>query len=159
MSDLIRYLRTLGPAPKKFPGNNPGVVQPDSEGVLTLPATKAAIYGTRLIFEPKYRNLGWWKRLDDRAVWTIRTPKPGRYRVEFDFACAASDAGSSFIVSVGSSQLTGVVPSTKTWDNYEKKSFGTIELAGDVEELTVRSVGDPPRALIDLRTVTLVPVK
>ncbi len=159
MSDLIRYLRTLGPAPKKFPGNNPGVVQPDSEGVLTLPATKAAIYGTRLIFEPKYRNLGWWQRLDDRAVWTIRTPKPGRYRVEFDFACAASDAGSSFIVSVGSSQLIGVVPSTKTWDNYEKKSFGTIELAGDVEELTVRSVGDPPRALIDLRTVTLVPVK
>lgn len=158
MSDLLRYLRNLGPAPKTFPGNRPELVRADARGVLTLPASKAAIYGGRLIFEPQYKNLGWWQRANDHAIWTIEAARPGRYRVEFDFACARSDAGESFLVSAGPSKLTGRVPSTGTWDDYVTKSFGFIQLAGGVDELVIRSVGDPKRAMIDLRTVRLIPV-
>jgi putative membrane-bound dehydrogenase-like protein len=158
MSDLIRYLRNHGPAPKKFPGNQPELVRANAKGVLTLPATKASIYGGRLIFEPKYQNLGWWERQDDHAIWTIETARPGRYRVEFDFACDAKHAGSSFILTVGPARLTGRVPSTGTWDDYVQKAFGEIQLAGGADELVVRSVGDPRSAMIDLRTVRLIPI-
>jgi len=158
MADLIHYLRTLGPKPKSFPNNHPELILPDDSDVLTLPAAKAAIFGPRIVFEQRYRNLGYWQNADDRGVWTIETFEPGRYRVELDFACAKGDAGNAFQVVVGSSRLTGRVASTGTWDVYKRTTVGEIQLHGDVEDVVIRSVGALRGALIDLRTVRLIPV-
>ena len=156
--NVLATICDLTLAAETFPGNRPALVTQGAGGGLTLPATKAAIYGTRLIFEPRYKNLGWWQRPDDRAVWTVETAKPGRYRVRFDFACSQSDAGNSFTLTAGTERLTGKIPSTGTWDDYVEKDFGEIRLSGGVEEVILGTVGDPRGALIDLRTVRLVPV-
>ena len=92
-------------------------------------------------------------------MWTIETAKPGRYRVRFHFACNRSDAGNSFTLTVGTERITGKVPSTGTWDDYIEKDVGEIQLSGGVEEVVIRAVGDPRGALIDLRTVRLIPIK
>jgi hypothetical protein len=120
-------------------------------------ATNAAIYGPSLVLEAKYRNLGYWSHIDDRAVWTVDVPKAGEYEVWLDHACDGAAAGNHFCIEADKVLLEGKVASTGNWDAYRTLKFGTVKLPARRIQLTMRSRGEIRGALIDLRMIKLVP--
>ncbi len=159
MTDLLTYLRGSGPPPKQFPGNKPEVVRPFVDGSIRLIAMNARIYGPTVVFEEKYRNLGWWSSQEDHAAWNLDVEQPGEYRVQLDCACADGAAGDSYVISIAGQTLGGKVPGTGTWDTYKSLTAGTVKLAKGPAELLIRSDGPIKSALMDLRGIRLVPIQ
>jgi putative membrane-bound dehydrogenase-like protein len=161
MADLLAYLRAQAPAapPKSFPGNKPEPVRPSADGALRLTARNAEIRGRRLVLEEKYGNLGYWCNERDRAVWTLEVAKPGRYAVWLDYACDAAAAGNRFVLEAGEELLTASVASTGSWDVYKQTRAGEVTLPAGQQRLTMRSRGPIRGALLDLRSLRLVPEK
>lgn len=159
MADLLAFLASQGPPRKQFAGNQPEVVQPFNDGSLRLLATQCEIFGRTVVFEDKYRNLGYWQSENDQAVWTMNVTQPGRYGVTIDYACDDGSAGNSFQIEVGSQRLTGQVAGTGNWDSYRRVKIGEVELTAGQHRLTFRSQGPIRGALIDLRDVKLAPEK
>jgi hypothetical protein len=159
MADLLAYLATLGPPRKQFAGNQPEVVQPFNDGSLRLFATQCEIYGNTVVFEEKYRNLGYWQSENDRAVWSMNVVQPGRYAVTLDYACEDAVAGNSFLIELGSQRIGSQVTGTGSWDNYRRIKVGELDVPAGTQRLTFRSQGPVRGALIDLRDVKLAPVE
>ena len=159
LADVIAYLRNFGPAPSRFAGNRPKLITAAANGSLQLLATNCRIYGSRLVFETKYSNLGWWSREDDRAVWSLELPRAGRYRIVLDYACHDDTAGNKFLLRAAGKQLVGQVAGTGTWDDYRQVEIGALDLPAGAAELEIRSAGRPKDALFDLRGVQLMRVE
>jgi putative membrane-bound dehydrogenase-like protein len=161
LADLIAFVRTGMPAtlPRAVEGNEPQVIRPVADGSLHLAASKCEIYGSNLIFEKQYSNLGFWRSEDDRAVWSLEVSRPGRYAVWLDWACADRTAGNNYLLRVGLNELTGKVKGTGTWDDYRQEKIGEVNLAAGRLQLVFRSAGRIRTFLIDLKSIKLVPVK
>ncbi len=161
MANLIAHIGGVGPQPKRktFEGNKPELVRPDKENTLLLVAANGEIYGTTLILEKQHGNLGYWTSEDDHAVWTIDVAKPGKYAVWLDWACEESMAGKKFLLQAGPNQLTAKVAGTGNWDTYKQAKVGEIVLPVGQQRLTFRSAGRIFNALIDLKSIKLVPIK
>jgi len=160
LADIIAHVRSNIPLPqrKEFAGNEPRPVTPAADGTLLLGATVCEIFGSTLVFETPYKNLGYWSSLDDHAVWTIEGARPGKYTVEFDWACDASVAGNLWRLEGGSENLAGKVESTENWNTYRKKVVGEIRLPAGRQRIILRPAKKPQGALIDLKSVRLIPV-
>ena len=157
LADLIRFVQSNGVPRKTFPGNVPRVIQADQSGNLVLPATAAEIFGPSIVLEQQFKNLGYWSSEQDHADWTIQVPSAGVYQVELDYAVEQSCAGDELRLTVAGSRLTGRVPSTRTWENYQKWKLGNVRLPRGLSRLVVSTATKPRRAMIDLRTITLRP--
>ena len=157
IADVIAFVQTAASPSKRFAGNSPKTIRPGEDGSIVIPATAAAIYGPTLVFESKYRNLGYWQSKDDYAVWTIELPASGAYDVEIDYACDNSTAGNVLLLSTDGRELRGSVPGTGTWDNYRTWKPGRIELRRGTNRLTASTPTPPQGAMIDLRTIRLKP--
>jgi putative membrane-bound dehydrogenase-like protein len=157
MADLLAYLRTTVPPPKQFDGNQPDFPHIRDDGSIRLLATNCRIYGPTLVFESQYRNLGYWGDAEDRAVWTIRVPKSGEYRVTLDYACADETAGNRFLIQIGEAKIGGVIAGTGGWDSYQWKGVGALYLTEGEHDLTFRSDGPIENFLLDLRGIILSP--
>ncbi|MEZ6129273.1 MAG: neutral/alkaline non-lysosomal ceramidase N-terminal domain-containing protein [Planctomycetaceae bacterium] len=157
LSDVIAFVQSSGIRWKSFPGNSPQVIAADSDGTLRLPATAAEIYGPNLIFEAKHENLGWWTSTDDYAVWNIDVPKSGHWTVQFEYACDNSTAGNALKLSTGTRLLTVRVPGSGTWDDYTTWTAGKIDLGGGRRQFILTAPEKPGNALIDLKTIRLLP--
>src|SRR5262249_23654177 len=144
--------------PKVVEGNKPELVKPGADGALKLTAANAAIYGPSLVLEVRYGNLGYWSSPDDRAVWTVAVPKAGRYEVWLDSSGDNGAAGNTFVLQSGVAKLAGKVAGTGTWDKYQQARVGTLALEAGERTVTMRSDGKINGALIDLRSIRLVPV-
>jgi putative membrane-bound dehydrogenase-like protein len=161
MADLIAFIRATGPVPKRkvLEGNKPDVVKARNDGSFMLSAAEAEIYGTTLVLEKQYGNLGFWKSDDDHAIWTVEIVKAGKYAVSLDWACDDKSAGKLFVIQGGAAPLTGKVASTGSWDNYKGSRVGEMVLAVGKQRLTFRSAGPlSVSPLIDLRSIRLVPL-
>jgi putative membrane-bound dehydrogenase-like protein len=160
MADLIAFIQAGTPVAKRkvFEGNQPELVRPESDGNLWLLPTTCDIYGSTLVLEKQYGNLGYWSSEDDRAVWSVDVVRPGRYAVYLNWACQNDSAGNIFVLQAGPERLTGKVQGTGTWDNYRQTKVGEIALAAGRQQLIFRSVGKPAGALIDLRAIKLMPL-
>lgn len=162
MADLIAYVRGASPVqPRKtFPGNNPEVVRPGPDGSLRLLPTNGEIYGKTLVLEEKYGNLGFWSSEDDRAVWVVEPARPGTYSVWLEFACEDSVANNRFVVLTGATeQMKRGVPGTGNWDSYKRQKFGDVRLRLGRQRVTFKSEGPVAGALMDLKSVELVPAR
>lgn len=159
LANVLAFLQSTGSPWKRFEGNSPQFIDANPDGTVTLPAAAAEIYGPNLVFEETYGNLGFWQSTDDYAKWTFEVPKSGHWTVEFDFACDNSTAGSLINFSTGNRMLTARVPGSGTWDNYQTWKAGTIDLHRGRGQLIITAPEDPPFALIDLRSVRLIPPK
>src|SRR5205814_1105861 len=142
----------------QFPGNNPGPVAQAKDGTLLLPAEKAEIFGERAAFETEFRNVGYWSGANDEVAWTVRVEKPGAFDVWLDYACSRSAAGDRFTLSAGGEQITASVAATgPDWSHYARAEVGRVRLPAGPHRITVRPAAAPQEALMDLRTVALVP--
>jgi hypothetical protein len=109
------------------------------------------------VFEEKYRNLGYWRSLEDHAVWMMTVPKAGSYRVSVDYACENTAAGNRFLIAVGGKSAGGVVEGTGSWDTYQNRTAGRIVLDAGPAELILRADGPTRSALFDVRQIVLYP--
>ena len=159
MADIFTYIRSINIPPKRFAGNTPQVAPMRDDGSIRLFAMHARIYGSSLVFEPKYRNLGFWKSLDDRATWTLNVPRAGKFGVSLDYACAADCAGNRFVLSAAGKTVSGEIHSTGSWDNYSGQGVGQIELPMGEVEVTLRGEGFIDGFLGDFRTIILRPAR
>lgn len=159
MADVIAFVQSSGTPWKRFDGNLPATIRATEGGVLLLPASAAAIYGPQIVFESQYRNLGFWGSQQDYAVWTLEVPQSGVYNVSIDYACDNSTAGNPLKLSTGSRVLTANVPGTGTWDDYRTWKPGALELSRGTVQLVVSPAREPDPYLMDLRSITLQPVR
>jgi putative membrane-bound dehydrogenase-like protein len=162
MADLLAYLAGAAAPPKTFAGVVPRTIKPDSQGAILLRANECEIRGPTLIFEPEFKNLGYWQSDDDSATWTIDVPRTGDFDVELDYACADDSGGNHFVLATTAGDLTGTairgaVAGTGGWNRYRTLRAGTIRLAAAAQSIVVR--GEPPirGALFDLRSIRLAP--
>ena len=130
---------------------------PATDGSIILPAAKAVVFGQSLHLADTKPILGWWTHAQDRAEWQVRVERSGRYRVEFDYACHNNSAGKEFELLVGSAELVGTVPGTGTWYDLVQKEFGSLDLQPGVHRIVLRPSGQLRGALLDLRTIRLIP--
>jgi putative heme-binding domain-containing protein len=157
MADLVAFLNRTEPPPKQFDGNAPRAVGPEPDGRIRLFAGSAAIHGSTLVFERKYRNLGYWSSEDDRARWTLEGVAGGRYEVWLHYAGAPGAGGRARLAVDGGAALTAQVDPTDSWDDYVARRVGTLEVPAGRCVLEVRSDGPIGSALMDLATVELRP--
>src|SRR6185295_6805445 len=94
MADLLAYLTATDAPPKQLHGNMPTEIVLKN-GLLTLPATAAAIYGEAITFEEEFRNIGYWHGAKDHAVWKVQLDKPATFDVYLDYACENASAGNT----------------------------------------------------------------
>src|SRR6185295_5747115 len=104
MADLLAWLRA---APKNIAGNKPEAITPAADGLLTLPASKAEVFGGAITFEREFGNVGFWQGAGDFVAWTIRNPKAGSYDVWLDGACHPESAGNAFLFAGNGNELHG----------------------------------------------------
>ncbi|MCH2399202.1 MAG: hypothetical protein MK364_08850, partial [Pirellulales bacterium] len=158
LADLIAFVIKNQEPPKSFEGNQPRVVavEPNTQ-VLRLRATHAEIYGPSLVFESRYRNLGFWQSENDRALWTVDVSAAGKYDVYLDWAVDQGTANNPYLLEIGNQKLNGRVAATGTWDDYHQTKLGTVTLSQGQLRAAFRAVGKPTNCLIDLRELCLVP--
>jgi putative membrane-bound dehydrogenase-like protein len=158
MGDLLAYLSNLG-SPTREPVLS-ARAGPNEDGVVELAASISRISGDRLEFMPDYNALGWWTSENDRAEWTVVLDRPGEYTVEWEYSVAPDAAGNQWQILVnGEPSLTGEVESTGSWETFKTAQLGELDLSGGDTNFVVRSVGKVEKALLDLRSIRLVPVK
>ena len=156
-ADLVAYLTAADPPHKKIAGNSPAEVVA-SDNALTLPAAKAFVYGRDITFETEFGNIGYWHGEADHVAWKVRLVKPAAFDVYLDAACANDSAGNAFALDAGGGTLRGKVAGTGGWDRYTLTKLGTVNLPAGASRITFRPDGTIRGALIDLRTLYLVPV-
>ena len=159
MNHLLAFLNELGPAPRQFDGNVPSIVEPKEDGTIELLATSCRIFGSTIVYEPKYKNIGFWSNPDDFVEWTFNVDQPGTYSVSLNYACPKHTAGNPFRFTCGRQTLTGKIKGTRTWDDYQRVELGTIELTDETMIGSFRANGGIRKNLLDLRSLTLTLVK
>jgi hypothetical protein len=157
LADLIAYVASIEGAPKTFAGNEPKLPHVRDDGSIRLLATDCRIYGPTLVFEPLYRNLGFWGSPDDRAVWDLEVPAAGEYRVVLDYACHDDTAGNRVVVEAAGQTVSGKIAGTGVWDQYRRKTLGELKLPAGSVRLTIRADGPLQGYLMDLREIVLDP--
>jgi putative membrane-bound dehydrogenase-like protein len=156
MADLLAYLGQQVKPSKFFAGNRPETITAKN-GAYALPASACEIHGGDICFEEPFRNVGCWHGQDDHVVWALDVAKPGTFDVWLDYSCSDAVAGNAFMIQGGKAPLGGKVAGTGGWDRYAQKKIGEVALDAGKQKLVMRPVGAIRGALLDLRTLYLVP--
>ena len=161
MSDLIAFLTAQGSRPKEFAGNHPAVVMPDGQGGLSLKASQAEIFGDSLVFESGHGNLGYWQSESDVAVWTVEIPGPTglSYDLMWDWARPGGVGPGVLVVQVEAESMEVSLPATGSWETYQQRRVGYLNLEPGRHRLRVRARPPVSSAVLDLRELRLVPRK
>ncbi len=156
MGDLLAFLTRQSNPPKEFAGNRPTLLRATEQGVV-LAATTCEIHGNQICFEQPYRNIGFWHGESDHIVWTVQVDKPATFDVWLDASCDDPSAGNVFVLDGGEQQLRGKMLGTGGWQFYQQRKLGSVTLPRGQVRLTLRPEGLVRGALMDLRTLCLVP--
>ncbi|MCX7819846.1 MAG: alpha-L-fucosidase [Kiritimatiellae bacterium] len=147
----------LRPAPVPV---EPTIVAPDRNGAFRLDPDDADLHGERLRVESygSHANIGYWDRADEFAVWRIRVPTAGVWRVVVE--AATVHEGSGWAIEAAGQTLRANIPPTRAWDVFRTFEAGRlrVETAG-VYEVRVRPLDAATWRAINLRSVRLTPVK
>jgi len=129
------------------------------DGSLTLNAIDADTHGSAAAYEAdeEHRCIGMWTNAKDWVSWDYRIDKPGRYKVEVEWACEEPNAGSHIKIEAGTSSVEMDITSTGKWTKFEKKALGTLTLPAGRGQLKVTPTKMAKDAVMNLRTIRLVP--
>jgi alpha-L-fucosidase len=134
------------------------------DGTLKLLAVDADVQGQKARIEKKGDNpynVGYWTNKDDRAVWQAAIDKPGRYAVEVEYSLDKRAEGSEYVIEFGAADKSvHVKPEvTGTWMDFRTAKVGDVDLPAGPLTVTVRGDKKPGQAVLDLRGVTLKPIR
>ncbi|MGC8667133.1 MAG: alpha-L-fucosidase [Chthonomonadales bacterium] len=138
-----------------------GAVKPAADGSLVLKAADAAIHGQAQYEQGNgHDNIGFWTHPEDFVTWTVDAPTGGRYDVVLEWAAPEDNAGSRFNLGVeGGERLHGTVEATGTWTDFKKAKIGILSLPRGRCTFSVRVEAMPRGAVMNLKSITLVPVR
>jgi alpha-L-fucosidase len=158
--DAVASVIVLQPAGDLKPAPIPPVAA-GAGGVIQLAASEAELVGSKLRLGGENPvHIGSWTVLQDRPQWELELPDAGKYELLMDYACDPKEAGSEFQVTVGVRHVKGKVAATKSADDFQTVSLGTLEIKGGGRftfEMEVTS--KPGASVMNLRSFTLKPVK
>lgn len=130
-------------------------LQPDANGVLTLPASAAKTYGQKLAYRPSLNVLAPWRIETDVAEWTIQIPADGEYEVFVTLAADEASAGDAYVIEAETATAKGTVKSTGGYETFAEQSAGTLKLKSGLQKLLMRPDGVLKQELADVRAVRL----
>ncbi|MFL2869227.1 MAG: PVC-type heme-binding CxxCH protein [Pirellulaceae bacterium] len=156
LADVVAFVQANQNPPKQFDGNKP-TVKSFVDGAIRLTASVAEIYGPTVVYESRFKNIGFWQNLDDRVIWTALIPTEGEYDIYMDWAVDNGAANQGFICVLGDKMIKGRVEGTGTWEDYQQKKIGTVELSAGLTRVMFRADEGLQGFLIDLREICLVP--
>ena len=149
------------------------VMYPDVEKRLLLSAEDVAVValpstngGTRTaIAAPETRGgmtvIGYWTEARDIVQWNVSVPTAGQYRVQAEYACPPESAGATYAVKIdgsSSGDVTGIVVSTDSWDNFQTVTLdGMLTLTPGRHTLQVVPQKMSSFAVMNLRRIVLTP--
>jgi len=145
------------------PAVEPFIIKPDGNGIITCAAADAIVTGS-IQYENRFENLGWWRDTASTASWTVQIPTTGKYHVAVAYACNVT-CGGDFEVSVidpdgsGTQTITSNLPPRSDWSDFINLAIGNIELTTGTRVISVRAASKPGESFINLRNLTLMPVK
>ena len=129
------------------------------DGSYTFPARDAETHGGTIRFESEKDCIGFWTNAKDWVSWDFKAAAPGTFRVEITYACEAGSAESTFTAAIGKQKIEGKVKETGSWTAFSTVQLGTLTLeATGPAKLTVKATAKPNLAVMNLRSVRLVPV-
>ena len=166
------FRKTLGstagqitpPAPARVtaakPRANGRTITPEKDHSLYLLPAQAFLYGSSVKINSRVKALAWWKTSKDRAMWQLRSVKPGKYTVVLDWAAPDSCAGQPFTIhnQAMTAVLKSKVRSSGGWGNFKTAAIGEITLPGPSINLSiVPDQNIKAEDLLDLRRIILLP--
>ncbi len=138
------------------------VIAQADDGTVLLHARDAAIRGKTVRYEPQpnKNTIGYWTNASDWVSWDFTIQKPGKFIVEPLQGCGKGSGGAEVEFSIGEQTLAMTVKDTGHFQNFVAREIGTVALdkAGRYT-LSVKPKTKPGVAVMDLRQVTLKPVK
>ena len=140
----------------------PVVTTQAKDGTVVLKARDAVVRGTNARYESGggKDNIGYWSNPDDYVIWRFNVIKTETFNVEVTFACAAGAGGSEYTLSAAGQKLTGKVRDTGSWTNFVTEKLGKVKITNPgTYNLSVKPETMPGSAVMNLKSVTLVPVK
>jgi alpha-L-fucosidase len=137
----------------------PQPIRAGSDGAIVLDAVDADIHGSDARFEADadHRCIGFWSSEKDTVSWDFRVDRPGKFKVEVEWACEEPDAGSMVKVESGEASVPMTVESTGKWTTFQKREIGTLELGVGNAKVHVVPTKKGSGSVMNLRTVRLVP--
>jgi hypothetical protein len=136
------------------------VQKPD--GSIVLLATNAVVHGKNIRYEPQpHKNtIGFWTRADDWVSWDFKVTAPGKFEVQLTQSCGKGSGGSEVHYTIGEQTLKDIVPETGSFTTWTNRTIGTITVSQAGEHsVSVKPVKKPGLAVMDLRAITLKPVR
>ena len=133
----------------------------DKDGVFDLHARDAQVFGPSARFSvlDEVGCILHWSTLRDEVLWVIDAPEPGAYEVSIEYACDPDGAGVPFTLTAGKQVIEAVTEGTDRWDDFRETPIGELEV-GEAKTLviSIKPTRDPPFALMNLRSVELIPI-
>ena len=132
------------------------------DGSVTLQAVDAYIHGDTAQYESGNGkdNIGYWTNAQDYVTWDFEVVAPGRFNVEITFACEQGIGGSEYSINIAEQQLSGTVRESGSWTNFVSEKLGTVKIdKAGTYTLTIRPKNMPRGAVMNLKSITLVPIK
>jgi hypothetical protein len=150
------------PTSADAPAPRPKVVEQKEDGTLALLAIDAKVDGKQARIEKKGtnpHNIGYWTNKDDKVIWQAQVTRGGKFEVEVEFSLDKKAEGSEYVLEFGKKQVEVKPPVTGTWMDFRKEKVGVVELEPGLLTVVVRPTKKPGQAVLDLRGITLKPVK
>lgn len=139
--------------------NSQQTVSGSAEGEFHLTAAHAKAIGPNIKFMPEWKAFGWFTTAD-QAEWIVDIDKARKYEVYLEYSVSDGESGKSFVFQSGRKKLKGKILETGSWFTYKKKKIGSINLAAGQQKMVFKSnTNSESGAMLDLREITLVPVK
>ncbi|MEG1071384.1 MAG: alpha-L-fucosidase [Akkermansia sp.] len=146
-------------------------VMPEKDGTLLLSPDQAKLSGGLKVeesgnagtlvgaAEKRIKNIGWWTSEKGQAQWQVNVPKNGTYKVTIDFACDNGTGGTPVKIETGGSTLDWKVAETGSWNTYQTKELGTIQLKEGKQTIKVVSMAKSKEGVVNIRSIILTPIK
>jgi len=138
------------------------LIAPTATGAYSLGAGEAILDGQSIQAEHEPANLGYWTNSKDAAHWVINAPATGEYTVTLEYSCESGSEGSTYVVTVDGNKtgVSGTVAKTNSWSDYQPATAnGTLTLTPGKHSIRISATSMPGFAVMNLRKITLTPVK
>jgi hypothetical protein len=142
------------------PAETPKRISQSADGSIVLQARDVEIHGSKVRYEPDKNTIGYWTRAEDWVSWNLEIKQPGKFQIELLSACGQGSGDSRYTLEIGDQKLEDKVPDTGSFRTFRLRKIGIVQIdkPGNYT-LSIRPTSKPGLAVMDLRFVTLKPVK
>jgi alpha-L-fucosidase len=131
--------------------------QQNPNGSFTFLAGDATVTGTTAKFESEKKAIGFWTNQTDSVFWDINIVRPGKYKLQLEYACEAGSEGALCSLLSGDIETQFTIASTGGWGSFKPLDLGEITLTKTGKtrfEVKVRMM--PKGAVMNLKSIKLI---